>query len=363
MKSLIRSHWWGVMTETIWGAVSRTRKFTSALATLLALSACLSAHAAEVTTDSVAIGAARLAVRREPDAAECPGADAIAAALRPLGIDGASAAALEITVSIAPSGSGFAALVTVSGQNGGVRALRADGPGCARLSADLEATLALLLDQRQRTDAPPAPATSATPEVPPPAKPAAPPASPAPAKKPSPAKKSSPSALHGRAELGAGATIALVAHPTAYFDAAFWLEHRDFSAALQLFSTTSSNAELGPGGVHVLLMGGVLKGCLPVFGTLGRFEGSLCVAGAVAALRGEATGYVITEPAAYRPWYALGGAVVFGAPIARKFSWKADATLLAPLHHESFVVGPLGTAFETPFVGALVGARLGMSIW
>jgi hypothetical protein len=348
------------MTESIWGAVSRTRNSTSALAALAALLASLSAHAAEVATDSVEIGPARLFVRRAPEAAECPGAELLAAELQPLGIDGTTAAAKEITVAITPSDAGFTALVTVSGENGGVRDLRAEGPGCTRLTADLEATLALLLDKKQQTEARNAPATPAAP-VTATAKPAPP--APPPAKKPTSAKKGNASALHGRAELGAGAAIALVAHPTAYFDAAVWLEHPDFSAALQLFSTTSSTAELAPGTVHVLLLGGVLKGCLPIFGAHGRLEGSVCVAGAVAALRGEAAGYVVSEPAAYRPWYALGAAGTLGGPIARKFSWKVDATLLAPLHHESFVIGPLGTAFETPVVGALAGVRFGMSIW
>jgi len=358
MNSPIRSHWWGVMTETIWGVVYRTRKVIAGLAVLGVVAPGFAAQAAEDATDSVSIGAARLLVRRGPEAAECPNAEALAAELQSLGVDGARAAAPEITVELEPNGSGFAARVTVTGESGGVRDLRADGPGCARLAADLKATLALLLDQKQQAVAAPAEVAS-EPEPAPPVARAKPPANQPSAR----SKKPRPSALHGRAELGGGAAIALVAHPTPYFDTAFWLEHPEFSLALQLFTTTSSSAELAPGAVHVLLLGGVVKACFPLFGTFRRFEGSLCFAGAVAAMRGEATDYVVTDQARYQPWYALGGAALLGGPITGNFSWKADTTVLAPLHHQSFVVGPMGTAFETPVVGALVGIRVGMSIW
>jgi hypothetical protein len=132
---------------------------------------------------------------------------------------------------------------------------------------------------------------------------------------------------------------------------------------VRAFSTFDAANELGSGSIAVRLTGGMLEGCVPIFGSVASVEARLCLTGALGALRGAASGYASTEPATYRPWYALGAAARLAGTLSGPVTWAVTSDLLAPLHHESFSVGPLGKAFETPVVGALLGIELGMRVW
>ncbi len=319
---------------------------------------------AQTSSDSAEIGAARLAVSRAPGAEECPGAPALRAELEPLGIDAASVEPADIHVEIRPLDDGFGAYVSVTGADGGVRALEAKGPGCARLKADLLAALALLLDRRRLTAA----AVGAA-VAPPPSPPAPPPSASAtpvtsePPAEPPPAPPKTTSSIHGRAALGGGVALALVGSPAAYVDAGFWLEGQALSLGLRAFSTVDVSSELGSGAVDVRLTGGRLDGCLSLFGSARNVEGRLCATAALASLRGEASGYAATLPTAARPWYALGLAGLVGGTVTGPLTWTVDASVLVPLHRESFSIAPLGPAFETPYAGGMLGIALGMHIW
>jgi hypothetical protein len=282
------------------------------------------AAAQQFLTDSAEFAGARLTVTRAPGALDCPDAVRVTEALRPLDIVRTREDALEVHIELRPTEDGFAALITVSGEHSGMRDLRSPGPGCAKLEADLTATLAA---------------------------------------RPSPKPIEAPhSTFTWRVEAGAGAAILLVGTPTPALAGSFWADTERLSAAATVFSTADQASTLGPGTVDVRLTGGTLRGCLLLLGARTRWNGRLCAAAALAALRGEATGYVTTTATRYRPWYAVGTGVVVGGRFDRRFGWFVDGTALAPLHRESFSVTPLGTAFQTPYAGIFANLGVSMSI-
>jgi hypothetical protein len=330
------------------------------LAALLALAAA-PGRAAELSHDSAEIGAARLAVTRAPGALECPGAAELRSGLEPLGIDATNVEPIEIDVEIRLLAGGFEAYVSVPGAQGGVRDLRAEGPGCARLAADLTAALALLLDRRHQSP-PPEKASEPAPVPSPPVEHPVEPVRVPPARR-SKEREPQRSAWHGQTALGGGMAVGLVGPPATFLALGLELGPPGGWLGVRAFSTFDAANELGSGSIAVRLTGGSIEGCLPVLGSAASMEAHLCLTGALGALRGVASGYASTEPAAYRPWYALGAATRLAGPLSGALTWAVTGDLLAPLHHESFSIGPLGKAFETPLLGALLGIELRLRVW
>ncbi len=324
------------------------------------------ALAEEFSTDSAEFSGARLTVTRALGAGSCPGAARITEGLRPLGIVRPREDALDVRIELRPTPEGFAALITVSGEHAGIRDLRSPGPDCSGLEADLTASLALLLDQRAESGAPaepPKPVPSAARAAPPPRVTKPPPA---PRRKSGRAAASKPpdstATLHFSAAGGAGAAILLVGTVAPAFAASGWMDAGSFSAGATLFSTLDESSALGTGRVDVRLTGGHVRGCASLFGERASVNARFCAGAALAALRGQAKGYVTVTDAAYRPWYALGTGAVLGGPIAQRLGWNVDATVLLPLHRESFSVRPAGAAFQTPYGGVLTVFALTVAI-
>jgi hypothetical protein len=339
----------------------RTRKVAVAAVALLVVGSASPAGAEEFTTDSADFKGARLTVARAPGALACPDAARVKAALDPLDIVRTSEDALVVRIEIRLHGDGFGAFVTVSGEQSGVRELLAPGPGCEKLENDLNASLALLLDQRGApvepapAAPPPPPSPAPPPEPPPPA--ASPP--PLPLRRPTPVSDSA-LRFHADAEISGALWIAGTLAPA--FAASFWLEGENESVAVTAFTTLDETSRAAPGSVSVRLTGAYLRGCRRILGTRSGWNARVCAAAAAAVLRGHAEDYVRTTPAAYRPWYAAGAGLAAGGPVRGRVGWTAAVTGLAPLHRESFSVAPLGTVFQTPYVGFFAGAGASVSI-
>jgi hypothetical protein len=159
--------------------------------------------------------------------------------------------------------------------------------------------------------------------------------------------------------LGGGLSLGLVPQPLTLGWLGVETGPRSFGLTASAFVTPEATAMLAPGAVGVRFAGGMLRGCFVLAGARSSSDVAVCAFGAVASLRGVATGYPETGRARYRPWYAAGLEVEGAWGFSPLFGARASAGLAAPLHEESFSIRRVGTAFETPPV--LGWLRIGLA--
>ena len=280
---------------------------------------------------------ARVESTSGPGAADCPDADALAAivndglgraALRPAGA-AAPATPGRIAVSFERTAKSYAATVRISGPNAGTRRLSNDGPGCGALASAVGVLLVVLLDSND--DAP----TGAAP-------PAQTAASTAPA-------LTTASPTTADVAFGGGVAEGLVGGWSPALGLGGTLAYQRWAARLGGVWLPSKTSDYGPGRVQVGLAIARLALCPPAFGDRARWTLALCVQQQIGWLRGRGIDYDDNH-AADRLWLATGVSIVAGGPLGRSVGWEAEAGAVRVLRETRFVIGGVGTAFESdPF--------------
>jgi len=287
------------------------------------------AHAAPAT--------ARVESTRGPGAADCPDADALAAIVN----DGLGRAALvpadaaapatqrRIVVRFERAAKSYAATVRTSGPNAGTRKLSNDGPGCGALASAVGVLLVVLLDSNDD-----APAGAASP--------------------PQTVGSTGPAATTAgpiTADVGFGGGVAagLVGGWSPALGLGGTLAYQRWAARLGGVWLPSQTSDYGPGRVEVGLAIARLALCAPSFGDRARWTLALCVQQQVGRMRGRGIDYDDNH-VADRLWLATGVSMVAGGPLGRSVGWELEAGAVRVLRETRFVIGGVGTAFESdPF--------------
>ncbi len=307
-------------------------------------------------TESV-VARAKLSVERVAGAEGCADAVRLADALRALvGAGDAASGTFAIRVTFGREDADFTAQIVIEGL--GVRALRAPGPTCNELERDVTAALVVVIDQPvvepnqngRPTPVAKSPSTTGT-ELESSAKPSS-----------KPTSSSSPwsGSLFG----GGGLTIGVASKALAWASADLWVtpEGVPLTFALGAWTTFDATEEFAPGGVNVRWTGGVARACFSIGGARSlRVLG--CGSFDAGALRASATGYAVTRPAVYRPFFAAGPGVFTRGPLGGRLDWSIDVHALFPLHHENFEIEDAGVVFHTRTVGVWLGLGVGTRIW
>jgi hypothetical protein len=279
---------------------------------------------------------ARVESTRGPAAADCPDADALAAIVndglgRPAILPAGAAATTprRIAVSFERAGRGYAATVRISGPNAGTRELANDGPGCGALASAVGVLLVVLLDSND--DAP----AGTTP-------PAQTAGSPAPA--PATARP-----ISADVAFGGGVAEGLVGGWSPALGLGGTLAYQRWAARLGGVWLPSKTSDYGPGRVEIGLAVARLALCAPSFGDRARWTLALCVQQQVGWMRGRGIAYDDNR-VADRLWLAAGLSIVAGGPLGRSVGWELEAGAVRVLRDTRFVIGGVGTAFESdPF--------------
>jgi hypothetical protein len=226
------------------------------------------------------------------------------------------------------AGTGFEALVHLTGAKQGERTLTDTGGSCAPLAQAVAVTLALLVDNAPAPTVPPA----------------------------EPSFRS-----QGAVSLGLGPVLGLLPSASLALDATLQLIGPRWSVHAGGFTLLPRDAELGPGRVSVRLYSAHGMVCRRVWGGSSlRLDG--CAAGAAGWLSGQGEGYPISSQAGF-VWSSLGAAVRLGGPIGSRWLWAVSTEGLVPLGQHRFSVGNLGVAYRSARVAALVQLHLGVRLW
>ena len=233
------------------------------------------------------------------------------------------------TVRFRRAGTGFEALVQLTGAKQGERSLTDTGESCAPLAQAVAVTLALLIDSR------PVPADSVT---------------------DLPSFRS-----RGAVSLGLGPALGLLPSATLAFDAALEVMWPRWSVRAGAVYLQPSDAQLGPGRVEVRLSSADLRLCRWLLGSPSlQLDG--CAAGAMGWLSGQGQGYPVSSQAGFF-WSSLGVAMRLGGPLGQRWLWAITTEGLVPLGQRSFSVGNLGVAYRSARIGGLAQLHLGMRLW
>lgn len=287
------------------------------------------AHAAPAT--------ARVESARGPGASDCPDADALAAIVN----EGLGRAALvpadaaadtqtrRIAVSFERAGKSYGATVRIGGPNAGTRKLSNDGPGCGALASAVGVLLVVLLDSNDVAPAgtsPPAQAAGST--------------APAP---------TTPNPITADVALGGGVAEGLVGGWSPALGVGGTVAYQRWAARLGGVWLPSKTSDYGSGRIEVGLAVARLALCPPAFGDRARWTLALCVQQQVGWLRGRGIDYDDNH-VADRLWLATGVSVVAGGPLGRSVGWELEAGAVRVLRETRFVIGGVGTAFQSdPF--------------
>ncbi len=288
------------------------------------------AHAAPAT--------ARVESTRGPGASDCPDADALAAivndglgraAVVPAAAAAAPATPRRIAVSFERAGKSYAATVRIGGPNAGTRKVSNDGPGCGALASAVGVLLVVLLDSNDDAaagSAPPARAAGST----------------APA----------PTTTHpttADVAVAGGVAEGLVGGWSPALGLGGTLAYQRWAARLGGVWLPSKTSDYGPGRVEVGLAIARLALCPLALGDRARWTLALCVQQQVGWMRGRGIDYDDNH-VADRLWLATGVSIVAGGPLGRSVGWEVEAGAVRVLRETRFVIGGVGTAFETdPF--------------
>jgi hypothetical protein len=260
-----------------------------------------------------AAGSARLVVTRDTDAAECPGEralrDAVGARLgyEPFGQD----ADMEIAVAFRREGATLRATVQVRDRAGtvkGERVLSSSGSDCEELASATSLTISILLDPRSGMIPPRPPDPMLVPDPPP----AAPTASAKPPIPPRPAQE------RVRLRLGAAATGSSgnAPAPAAGLLVGVGVEHRWWSASVELRVDLPASATVNHLDVRTSLLAGDLVPCAHFGMRFGQWYG--CGVLALGAVQGEIVG---ASPSRQSTFHAmLGPRLGLSIPLVRWLS-------------------------------------------
>lgn len=286
------------------------------------------AHAAPAT--------ARVESTRSRGASDCPDADALAAivndglgrtALVPAGA-AAPAPTRRIAVSFERAAKSYDATVRISGANAGTRNLSNDGPGCGALASAVGMLLVVLLDSEDD-----APAGTASPAQT--------------AGSTTPATIARP--ITADVGFGGGVAEGLVGGWSPALGLGGALTYQGWAARLGGVWLPSKTSDYGPGRVEIGLAIARLALCAPALGDRARWTLGLCVQQQVGWMRGRGIDYSDNH-VADRLWLATGVAIVAGGPLGRSVGWELEAGAVRVLRETRFVIGGVGTAFESdPF--------------
>jgi hypothetical protein len=304
-------------------------------ALLFAVTATTAAHAAGSEPPR-----AQLVVTRGAGAEDCPDAAALTAKTRAMTAADIMVEAVEsprdtwIGVELSRTFSGYRATISARGRRHGTRTIDDIGPRCGSLADAVAVTLVMLMDPELSAEAPPklpAP-TVVTPPSPPLAR------------GPSPG-----------AELGAGASFAILEHPAPVLELGAHLGSVERAGlALGGGFFFPDRVPAAGGEVKLGLAYGYLRGSLVVLQNAGT---SLVFAAGpmLGSLSGEGEHYDVQKPVQRLPWLAVAGGPELRATLASWLSWSMRLMLVAPLIHQTFRIDDAGkstTAFTTPPLGA-----------
>jgi hypothetical protein len=327
-----------------------------------------------------AAGLPSLAVHRTEDSADCPDADALAAAVaqqmkRPALDPGASGRGLD--VQIYRSEAGYTAVIQAGGKT---RQLSDRGPTCEGLAAALAVSIAVMLDaeplppepEPEPSPAPPAPAPLGRPETLPPNPQPLPPA--AGGRGAGTAVAPPPDDCDDRGTVSAGRRfhVSLAVGPviTAGVLHAFaggvtaeaQIRFGRFSVGAGALALPGQTYAYMAGQVHLDLASGFVRGCGAILADGDALRLALCAAPYAGAVRGVGSGF-LSNRSASQAWAAAGASLLFDQHIWGPIGWGARAELVIPLLKTSFSVENVGEAFTPAAVGGALDAELRLTIW
>jgi hypothetical protein len=337
--------------------------------------------------EASAAGLPTVAVHRTEDSADCPDADALAAAvaqqMRRPALDPATEGAGRrpgLDVQIYRSEAGYTAVIQAAGKT---RQLSDRGPTCAGLAAALAVSIAVMLDTEPlppEPEPPPAPPPPASLPAPPPPElppapseraftvppPAAPPALPPPEAAPPPGDRDDRPTVgrrfHVSLAVGPVVTVGLLHGVAGGVTGEAELRFGRFSVGGGALALPGQTFDYAPGQVHLDLAAGFVRGCGAVVSNGDALRLALCAAPYAGVFRGVGSGYPNPRSAS-QPWAAVGASLLFDQRIWGPIGWGARAEMVIPLQKPSFLVQDVGEAFSPPAVGGALDAELRLTIW
>jgi len=281
-----------------------------------------------------------LVVDRGAGAERCPDAGALGARVEQIRGKPTTDLPTAYHVTFAKKDDGFLATLRTDEGSGSVRTLEHDGTECAALGQAVAVTLALLFDsdvEQKRaapTVPPPAPSTVATVTKPPPP--------------PSPSREVSLS-------LGPIALFGVIRPIAPAVAAEVGLAFRPLRVSAGAMFAWPQTTSLGPGTVRESLLSGFARACFTTWRS-GALRFDACTGFLAGAITAEAEGYTRNEHRT-RAWVALpleAALAGWAAPIG----WELSLAGLLPLMRSDFTVDGVGTAYESPPVGAMLSLRM-----
>jgi hypothetical protein len=347
---------------------------------------------------AAAAGLPPLAVHRTEDSADCPDADALAAAVerqmkRPALDPGAAAppyGARGLDVQIYRSEAGYTAVIQAGGKT---RQISDRGPTCAGLAAALAVSIAVMLDTDPLPPEPEPPAPPPVPAIPgggtaaipggdTPAVPAG--ETPAVPAGETPAIPAGETALLGPALVGPALHaddpptvgrrfhVSLAVAPVITVGllqgfAGGVMGEADFRFGRfyvggGVLALPGQSFAFAPGQVHLDLSAGFVRGCGAILADGDALRLALCAAPYAGVVRGVGSGFV-TNRSASLGWAAAGASLLFDQRIWGPIGWGARAELVIPLLKTSFLIENAGEAFTPAPVGGAFDVELRLTIW
>ncbi|MBK8252025.1 MAG: hypothetical protein IPK82_05090 [Polyangiaceae bacterium] len=295
-----------------------------------------------------------MVVLRAPGAEDCVDASTLADRVmlltgrRALKAAEGSATQGAFEVQILHSADGYTAIVLASGKS---RQISDPGPSCENLSDALALTLAILVDSDEPDPITP-PSGTATPSppvriyVPPPIDQA---------QSVGPRLLISPS--FGLSSGLSGAivpTLILVNDlrligPFSVLAGFTWMPAQDFP--------------LGDGRLELQLMYGQIAGCASTWSFLGSARLGGCAQFNAGALRAKAIGYSGGTEEVVRPYTSFGLTGLLDIPVVGPLYWSTRLSVFLNVPQEAFAIRDVGTAFDPPLVGFVVGTGASVKIF
>lgn len=285
-----------------------------------------------------------LTVVRDTETADCPDESALASATLALGTPPADRAeGVTVNVVFQKDAFGYGALVTTTGNEGGLREVRKPGPTCAALAEAVSVVLAVVFDLAPREE-------GAVPEAPRPAPPVVvAPAAPPRVDTPPPARPRPPSRSARGPELGFG----VGAHGAVSYGLLGAAAAGAVSGALR---PSLGRWELGVGvlgapnraatyierTVYVSMVAGRLTGCGWLFPSRSRPDVGLCAGLLLGRLRARGDGFDEDAPPVSNAWLAFEGGAAARFPVTPNFALRLGISLLVPSRRQTFTVTRAG---------------------
>jgi hypothetical protein len=279
---------------------------------------------------------AEVTVERAPEAADCPSAGELQAAIerivqRPVVAAHGERLVADVQFLRGKDGNqGFEALVRLAGAKQGERRLTDTGGSCAPLAQAVAVTLALLVDLGPE----PRPMPSVSPLDP---------------------------RSRGEIWLFGGGGLGLTAGPTAAGGGGAAVAWARWSLRASGGAVLPREAELSPGSVRVGLARGELLLCRALASGL-RARLDACAGGTIGWLSGRGQGYPVSMNAGFW-WVAAEAAIRLGGVVGGRFLWGLQAGLAVPSARHTFSVENAGVAYRSSPVAGLLELQVGARLW